>query len=286
MSGDDPTPHRVFPSHETDTSHLFSFAKATEDLLQRLMARDKQLIEMKTKLPCLSQPDPVTINASDLIGKIEFRVQPTEKHTTSFTSKHDLQFYHNETDLPSLMAKGSQGTHSSDHMVAPPARGSHLAASHAVHGSIGRPCTRACPPANTDTDVVPNHRFQWSIDFKEIPQFLAVLDNRSQASRPETLPHHRHEHMLFVADHFGQLSVHSLPKSMSGTQPSLIGTCVLFSKNSQLLMESFTVYRFAIIVYVRRFEQRANEIEHTRLIKARLPIMKGEQVTRSSVFSL
>ena len=270
------TPHRASSSQESETSHLLSFAKATEGLLQRLMARDHQLIEMKTKMPYLSQPNPVTINASELIGEIEFRVQPAERHVTSFTSKHDLQFYHNGTDIPPLMAPGSDVTRSSNRMPA------SSTASSVVAGSNGRSTTRVPPPVNTDMDVVPNHRVQWSIDFKEIPKFLAVLDNRSQAYRPETLAHHRHEHMLFVADHFGQLSVYSLPKSMSRAQPSLIGNGVLFSKNSQLLMDSFTVYRFAIIVYVRRFEQRANEIEHSRLIKAGLPIMKGEQVSALS----
>jgi hypothetical protein len=84
--------------------------------------------------------------------------------------------------------------------------------------------------------------------------------------------------MLFIADDYGQISVYSLPKSKSYIKPSIIGTGELFSKNSRLLLESFTVYEFAIVVYVRRFEQRSNEIEHSKLIKAGLPIMKGEQV--------
>jgi len=84
--------------------------------------------------------------------------------------------------------------------------------------------------------------------------------------------------MLFIADDYGQISVYSLPKSMSNIKPSIIGTGELFPKNSRLLLESFTVYEFAIVVYVRRFEQRSNEIEHSKLIKAGLPIMKGEQV--------
>jgi hypothetical protein len=87
--------------------------------------------------------------------------------------------------------------------------------------------------------------------------------------------------MLFIADDYGQLGVYSLPKSQSNIQPTIIGTGELFSKNSRLLLESFTVYEFAIVVYVRRFEQRTNEIEHSKLLKAGLPIMKGEQVCYS-----
>lgn len=89
--------------------------------------------------------------------------------------------------------------------------------------------------------------------------------------------------MLFIADDYGQISVFSLPKSMSNIKPTIIGTGELFSKNSRLLMESFTVYEYAIVAYVRRFEQRSNEIEHSKLIKAGLPIMKGEQVCFFSV---
>jgi len=81
-----------------------------------------------------------------------------------------------------------------------------------------------------------------------------------------------------MADDYGQISVYSLPKSKSYIKPSIIGTGELFPKNSRLLLESFTVYEFAIVAYVRRFEQRSNEIEHSKLIKAGLPIMKGEQV--------
>jgi hypothetical protein len=36
--------------------------------------------------------------------------------------------------------------------------------------------------------------------------------------------------------------------------------------------------KYTIAVYVRRFEQRSNEIEYSKLTKAGLPIMKGEQV--------
>ena len=84
--------------------------------------------------------------------------------------------------------------------------------------------------------------------------------------------------MLFIADDYGRISVYSLPKSRSHIKPTVVGTGELFSKNSRLLMESFTVYEFAIVVYMRRFEQRSNEIEHSKLMKAGLPIMKGEQV--------
>jgi hypothetical protein len=127
-------------------------------------------------------------------------------------------------------------------------------------------------------DILPNNQYQWSIDFKEIPHFLAVLDNRNRARHPDARPHHKHDYMLFIADDYGQIGVYSLPKSTSNLKPSIIGTGELFSKNSRLLLESFTVYEYAIVVYVRRFEQRSNEIEHSKLLKAGLPIMKGEQV--------
>lgn len=83
--------------------------------------------------------------------------------------------------------------------------------------------------------------------------------------------------MLFVADDYGRLNVYNLPNVRSPVQPSIIGTAELFPKNSRLLLESFAVYEFAIVVYIRRFEQRSNEIEHSKLLKAGLPIMKGEQ---------
>lgn len=127
-------------------------------------------------------------------------------------------------------------------------------------------------------DYVPNHQHRWSIDFKEIPYFLTVLDNRHRAFQPDTPLRQRHDHLLFVSDDHGQLGIYSLPESTSYTQPSLVGTAELFSKNSSLLLESFAVCELAIVVYVRRFEQRTNEIEHSKLIKAGLPIMTGEQV--------
>ena len=127
-------------------------------------------------------------------------------------------------------------------------------------------------------DFVPNHQHRWSIDFKEIPYFLTVFDNRHRAYQPDTPLRQRHDHLLFVSDDHGQLGIYSLPESTSYTQPSLVGTAELFSKNSSLLLESFAVCELAIVVYVRRFEQRTNEIEHSKLIKAGLPIMTGEQV--------
>ena len=124
-------------------------------------------------------------------------------------------------------------------------------------------------------DIVPNEQYQWAINFKEIPTFLAVLDNRNRARHPDTRPHQRHDYMLFISDDYGQIAVYSLPTNI---EPSLIGTCELFPRNSSLTLEAFTVYEYAIVVYVRRFEQRSNEIEHSKLIKAGLPIMKSEQV--------
>ncbi len=161
---------------------------------------------------------------------------------------------------------------------------------HASYPPRGRLLSRPRPPPIQSTennlDIVPNNQYQWSIDFKEIPYFLAVLDNRNRARQPDTRPHHKHDYMLFIADDYGQINVYSLPKSMSKIKPSIIGTGELFPKNSRLLMESFTVYEFAIVVYVRRFEQRSNEIEHSKLIKAGLPIMKGEQVCFEFIFFL
>lgn len=113
---------------------------------------------------------------------------------------------------------------------------------------------------------------------KEIPCFLSVLDNRNRSSQPDTCSHHRHPYMLFVADDYGRIEVYNLPQTAKYAKPSIIGTGELFSKNSHLLLESFAVCEYAIVVYVRRFEQRSNEIEHSKLIKAGLPIMKGEQV--------
>lgn len=132
---------------------------------------------------------------------------------------------------------------------------------------------------DTDLDTVPNHQHRWFIDFKEIPYFLSVLDNRHRAKSVNTPAHYRHDYMLFISDDHGQLGVYSLPASKSQGKPTLIHTGELFSKNSSLLLEAFTVYEFAIVVYVRRYEQRSNEIEHMKLIKAGLPIMSGEQVT-------
>jgi len=124
-------------------------------------------------------------------------------------------------------------------------------------------------------DIVPNNQYHWSIDFKEIPFFLTVFDNRNRA---HTNSYSKHDYLLFITDDYGQMSVYNFPNPMAHTKPTRIGTSELFSKNSRLLMESFAVYEFAIVVYVRRFEQRTNEIEHSKLIKAGLPIMKGEQV--------
>ncbi|CAF4960336.1 unnamed protein product, partial [Rotaria magnacalcarata] len=148
--------------------------------------------------------------------------------------------------------------------------------------SRGRAYSRSHPApfrsTEYDFNIVPNNQYRWSLDFKEIPYFLAVLDNRNRARLPDARSHHKHPCMLFIADDYGRIGVYSLPQPTNNVQlPSIIGTGELFPKNSRLLMESFTVYEFAIVVYVRRFEQRSNEIEHSKLIKAGLPIMKGEQ---------
>src|SRR4051794_21256406 len=86
---------------------------------------------------------------------------------------------------------------------------SHLPLSHIFrfNGNYpyrGRVSSRPRPPPIQSTennlDIVPNNQYQWSIDFKEIPYFLAVLDNRNRACQPNTRPHHKHDYMLFIAD--------------------------------------------------------------------------------------
>ncbi|CAF2928693.1 unnamed protein product [Rotaria sp. Silwood2] len=289
---------------ETNTSNLLSFFEETEKLLQQLTIRNKQVQEIEMKIPYLSQPDPTSINLSHLIGELKFDDQSTQASsaTTSTVNHHKHQINSNDNNLSSLMSittertrfprrmrpsirsRGSRGMQYSSHLSGSYPRNNHNPRNSRYNGSYrarGRVSARPHPPllqlTENNFDIVPNNKYQWSIDFKEIPCFLAVLDNRNRARHPDTRFHHRHDYMLFIADDYGQISVYSLPKSMSNIKPSILGTGELFPKNSRLLMESFTVYEFAIVVYVRRFEQKSNEIEHSKLIKAGLPIMKGEQ---------
>lgn len=134
------------------------------------------------------------------------------------------------------------------------------------------------PLTKNDIEVYPNNRHRWFVDFKEIPRFLCVFDNRHRSKSLENSPFYRHDHLLFVSDDRGLIGVFNIPKEKSMLKPTLIRSGELFSKNSSLLLEAFAVYDFAIVVFVRRFEQRSNEIEHTKLIRAGLPIMSGEQV--------
>ncbi|CAF0784797.1 unnamed protein product [Rotaria sordida] len=295
---------------ETNTSNLLSFLEETEKFLQQLIIRNKQLKEIETQIPYLSQPDPSLIDLSHLIGELKFDDQSTQASsssttTTTSTVNHNHQINSNNNNnnnltslmsiatertrfprrmRPSLRPRGSRGIQHLSHLVGCYPRNNHNPRNGRYNGNYrarGRVSARPHLPLLQSTednlDIVPNNKYQWSIDFKEIPCFLAVLDNRSRARHPDTRSHHRHDYMLFIADGYGQISVYSLPKSMSNIQPSIIGTGELFPKNSRLLLESFTVYEFAIVVYVRRFEQKTNEIEHSKLIKAGLPIMKGEQ---------
>ena len=184
----------------------------------------------------------------------------------------------------SIRSRGGRGIQHLSHLIgaSPQNNTNYRNRFNGYNSYRGRVGSRPRPPPiqsnENHFDIVPNNQYQWSIDFKEVPYFLAVLDNRNRARLPNTRPHHKHDYMLFIADDYGQIGVYSLPKSKSYAKPSIIGTGELFPKNSRLLLESFTVYEFAIVVYVRRFEQRSNEIEHSKLIKAGLPIMKGEQV--------
>ncbi|CAF0755923.1 unnamed protein product [Rotaria sp. Silwood1] len=288
---------------ETNTSNLLSYLEETEKLLQQLITRNKQLKEIEMKIPYLSQPDPTSINLSHLIGELKFDEQSTQtSSTTTSTANHNHQINSNDNNLlslmsittertrfprrvrPSIRSRGGRGIQHSSHVVGFYPRNNYNPRNGRYNGNYrgrGRVSARPRPPLLQSTednlDIVPNYKYQWSIDFKEIPCFLAVLDNRNRARHSDTRPHHRHDYMLFIADDYGQISVYSLPKSMSKIKPSIIGTGELFPKNSRLLLESFTVYEFAIVVYVRRFEQKSNEIEHSKLIKAGLPIMKGEQ---------
>ncbi|CAF1358732.1 unnamed protein product [Adineta steineri] len=282
---------------EINMSKLLLFFEETEGLLQRLIIRDKQLKEIKMKIPYLSQPDSISVDVTHLIGELKFDDQQL------LTDNYEEEIQSNKNDLSPLMSirsepsryprrmrsairsRGGRGVQHLSHLLelSPNNNTSYPrnSRSNGTYYPRGRVSSRPRPILNQTTDnnidTVPNNQYRWSIYFKEIPYFLAVLDNRNRARQLNTRPHHRHDYMLFIADDYGQIGVYSLPKSTSNIKPIVIGTGELFPKNSRLLLESFTVYEFAIIVYVRRFEQRSNEIEHSKLLKAGLPIMKGEQ---------
>ncbi|UJR35745.1 hypothetical protein I4U23_028494 [Adineta vaga] len=280
---------------ETNVPDLVSFLEETDGILQRLIQRDTQLKEIEMKIPYLSQPDAISINLCHLIGELKFDDQPSYmKQVTTSTINHERELKPNENDLsplmsietertrfprrmrPSFRARGGHGIQHLSHLTDPSLRNNYSPRYTRYNGNhYSR--TPLLQSNENNLDVVPNNQYQWSIDFKEIPYFLSVLDNRNRARHPDTRPHHKHDYMLFIADDYGQMGIYSLPKYRSNIQPSIIGTGELFPKNSRILLESFTVYEFAIVVYVRRFEQRSNEIEHSKLMKAGLPIMKGEQ---------
>ena len=131
-------------------------------------------------------------------------------------------------------------------------------------------------------DIVLNSQNQRSINLKEIPTFLGAFDNRNRACHYHpNMPSHshdKHDYMLFISGDYGQIAVYSLPNFMTNIEPSIVDTCELFPTNLCLSLESFTVYEYNIVVQVRRFEQWSNEIEHSKLFKAGLPMMKSEQV--------
>ena len=60
--------------------------------------------------------------------------------------------------------------------------------------------------------------------------------------------------MLFILGDYGQMPVYSLRDFVTNIEPSIIDTCEVFPTNSRLSLESFTVYEYDIIVWVRHFE--------------------------------
>lgn len=226
----------------------------------------------------LSEPDSFSLNLSQLIGELQF-----DDQLSSLVTKQLKINAKSQVDSIRTSRGGRTALHSPRFNVNNNQnRGRRYGSSYR-----GRVMSRArLPPPPPPPllsiqsykkrfDIVPNNQYHWSIDFKEIPFFLTVFDNRNRA---HTNSYSKHDYLLFITDDYGQMSVYNFPNPMTHTKPTRIGTSELFSKNSRLLMESFAVYEFAIVVYVRRFEQRTNEIEHSKLIKAGLPIMKGEQV--------
>ncbi|CAF1074737.1 unnamed protein product [Adineta ricciae] len=289
---------------QTNVSDLVAFLGETEDLLEKLVWRDKQIKEIEMKIPYLSQADAFSINISQFIGELKFDDQSssTDQGIRSTTSDNqEIKPSDNvvsplaleapeRTRFPrrmrsSFRSRGAErGIQHLSHLLRPPARNYQYSRNSRSSGSrysrgrgLSYSHTPLLQPNETNFDTIPNNRYQWSISFKDIPFFLYVLDNRNRARQADVRAHHKHDYMLFISDNYGRLGVYSLPKYKTNLKPSIIGTGELFPKNSRLLLESFTVYEFAIVVYVRRFEQRSNEIEHSKLIKAGLPILKGEQ---------
>ena len=125
---------------------------------------------------------------------------------------------------------------------------------------------------------VSNNQYQWSIDFKDIPFFLSVLDNRNRA---------RHPILVLIID---MIICYLLLMITVNLQFIVTGNLRVVSNHRLLVQENYfrkiqvhfwnhlLFMKYTIAVYVRRFEQRSHEIEYLKLTKAGLPIMKGEQV--------
>ena len=110
-------------------------------------------------------------------------------------------------------------------------------------------------------DIVLNSQYQRSINFKEIPAFLATLDNRNRAChchpiiRLLILMINMIICYLYRVIMVKLLFIISLPNFITNIEPSIIDTCELFATNLCLSLKSFTVYEYDIVVRVCRFEQ-------------------------------
>ena len=132
---------------ETNTANILAFLQETEELLQQISIRNKQLkdMEMKVglhsllteipferfwKIPHLVQPDPISFNVSQLIGELKFDDFPSSQTVANYSNGRmngdDSSILTANTPertrfprrmRPSIRSRGNRGLQPSSHII-------------------------------------------------------------------------------------------------------------------------------------------------------------------------